>query len=116
MSVVDYYIALGGGDGSQDFVESLNTMRWKCDCFGNGVHQSAGHHLQCGPGGVTFFKFFGGQRFLSHGNVGEVQRAENLIKSLEQELFDHSAGQMIALDQPVKIINVNISVAKGTLK
>ena len=93
-------------------MKSVDAMRRECDDFSNCVHQPAKHHSRGGPPGVSFCKLFSGRRFLSSINIGRVKRAKNLIKSLEQELFDHLDCPTVSLDQPAKIININISVAK----
>ena len=50
------------------------------------------------------------RRFLSKGCIGIVEWAKHSIEGAEKDLFDPSAGPLVALHETAKIVHVNIPI------
>ena len=111
MPIVRSNRTLVGRNGFQNFMETINSMRWERDSFCRGINEPPQDDFGCSPRGIALFHFLDRCGFLTKGCIEIVKRLKHAIEQAEKNPFDPTSGLSIALYKPAKVIHVNIPVA-----
>ena len=91
-------------------METINAMWWERDSFCRSINEPPQDDFGCSPRGISLLHFLDRSGFLTKGGIVIIKGSKHAIEQAEKNLFDLMAGPYIPLDEPAKIVHVNIPV------
>ena len=85
-------------------------MWWERDSFRRSINEPYQDDFGCSPCGIALLQFLERSGLLTKGGIVIVKRSKHSIERAEKNSFYPSACPYIALDEPAKVVHVNIPV------
>ena len=101
---------LVGGNGFQNFAETINAMWWERDGFRRSINEPPQDDFGCSQSGIALLHFLERSELLTKSSIVIVKRSKHSIKRAEKNAFYPSTCPYIALDEPAKVVRVNVPV------